>query len=522
MAEADAIVLMTDYLDRGAVIAGDAACMLDPDGTVLMTHREFQDATHRIAASLLADGLTPGERVAIFSPNDPWAFACVVGVMRAGGVWCAVNAGNSDTDIAEFLHGVGCSRLLFHPSLEARVGNVLAGLPHNAKCMALGTALESQIAPFPPGTRVPPPSISDDQPALLVGTGGTTGKPKAVPVSHRQMSLMCLAFNAHLVEEEPPRYICATPMTHAAGGAAFPVIAEGGSVVVHQGVVPAQIFDSIERNRITRIFLPPTALYSLLGQPDVHARDFASLRHFLLAASPVAPERLAEAVDVFGPVMVQVYGQSEAPFILTVLSVADIAQACVDPLLRHRLASCGKPSLVAQLAIMDDTGNLLAPGELGEIVVRSDLVFSGYWENEEATTETRRPNGWHGTGDMGVLDSEGYVYIRDRKKDMIISGGFNVFPAEVEAVIQQFTEVNDCAVIGVPDAKWGERVLAVIELKGTMRLDPQTVVSACREALGAIKAPKEIVFQDLPRSAVGKVLKRELREGYWAGQARRV
>jgi acyl-CoA synthetase (AMP-forming)/AMP-acid ligase II len=519
-------MLIPDYVDRGARIAPHAPCLVAPDGTVLLTHAEFEALTHRIAASLLADGVQPGDRIAVYSPNDPLAFACVVGIVRAGGIWTAVNAASATSELVDFLTMTGASRLLYHGSLADRAEAIIAGVPTIGAAVAIGEGrasdpqLEAWMAPE--GARVAPQDFDTSRVMMLVGTGGTTGRPKGVPITHRQFHVMCTAYNAHLRDPEPPRYICATPMTHAAGASAFPVLAEGGSVIVHQGVVPADILDSIERNRVTRIFLPPTALYALLARPDVRERDFSSLRHFLVAAAPVAPERLAEAVDVFGPVMTQVFGQSEAPMMCTVFSPEEIAEAASVDALRHRLASCGRPSVVAQVELMDDEGRLLGPGEQGEVVVRSELVFGGYWQNPEATAEVRRPGGWHGTGDIGVRDEDGFVYIVDRKKDMIITGGFNVFPSEVEAVIHTFAEVNDCAVIGVPDEKWGEAVTAVIEPKPGAEIDGDAVIAACKERLGSVKTPKRVIVRSLPRSPIGKVLKRELRDEFWADAERHV
>jgi len=519
-------MLVHDYLDRGFRLAPDAPCLEGPDGVVFMTHRELHDASERVAAQLVAEGLQVGDRVAIFSPNDPWAFACVVGVLRAGGIWTAVNAASAEDDLVAFLTLAGCSRLIYHATLSDRAYGLLARLPAIRSVVSIGAgrAGDPSLREWlpPQGAGLVAPEISDASPAMLAGTGGTTGAPKAVPLTHKQITLMSLAFNAHLHEAAPPRFICAAPMTHAAGGAAFPVLAEGGSVIIHQGVVAADILESIERNRATRIYLPPTALYALLAHPDAQQRDFSSLQHFLVASSPISPDRLAEAVRVFGPVMTQVYGQSEAPFICTVLSREDIARAVVDERLRRRLSSCGRPSLLAQVEIMAEDGTLLGAEQEGEIVVRSPLVFDGYWQNPQATAETRRPGGWHGTGDVGVRDDDGYVYVVDRKKDMIISGGFNVYPSEVEKVIHTFPGVNDCAVIGVPDEKWGEAVVAVIEPKPGATIDPATILAACKRALGSVKTPKQVLVRTLPRSSVGKVLKRELREEFWAGLDRRV
>jgi acyl-CoA synthetase (AMP-forming)/AMP-acid ligase II len=282
------------------------------------------------------------------------------------------------------------------------------------------------------------------------------------------------------------------------------------------------MFDGIERHGVTRLFLPPTAIYALLDVPGVESVDFSSLRHFIYAAAPMSADRLVQALETFGPVMAQTYGQAEAPMICTCFTPAEHVEAMADPALRRRLASCGRPSLVATVAIMDDDGRLVGPGERGEIVVRGDIVSSGYYNNPQATEATKRPGGWHGTGDVGYRDGDGFVYIVDRKRDIIITGGFNVYPNDVERVLWSLEPVADCAVIGVPDPKWGEAVTAVIELKQGSSLSQEEVIAVCKEQLGGVKAPKAVLFRDLPRSPNGKVLKRELRDEFWRGRERSV
>ena len=415
--------------------------------------------------------------------------------------------------------------MIIHETLAEKAATIVAKVPSVRTVSAIGQPGPDQLSLDAwLGAESAPVNVAgtSDDVVMLLGTGGTTGRPKAVPITSRQMVHMCLAFSSHMPEPEPPRYLCATPMTHAAGVMAFPVLAEGGAVIVHAGVKAEEIFDSIERNRVSRTFLPPTALYALLGHPDVRNHDYSSLKHFAFGAAPMAPERLVEAVEVFGPVMAQVFGQTEAPMLCTYMPPRLIAEAAADPQQRHRLSSCGLPSLVARVEIMDDDGNLLGPDERGEIVVRGELVFSGYWENPEATAESTRPGGWHGTGDIGLRDRDGFVYIVDRKKDMIISGGFNVFPSEIEAVIHAMGSVNDCAVIGLPDDKWGEVVTAVVEPKAGETIDPDRIIATCKQALGSVKAPKQVFVQELPRSANGKVLKRELRDAFWASAGRSI
>jgi acyl-CoA synthetase (AMP-forming)/AMP-acid ligase II len=235
----------------------------------------------------------------------------------------------------------------------------------------------------------------------------------------------------------------------------------------------------------------------------------------------MSSEKLKEAIDVFGPVMAQTYGQAESPMLCTFLSPQE-HQVSGNPVHEQRLASCGRATLLTQVAIMDDDGRLLDAGDRGEIVIRGNLVMKGYVNNPAATEEASR-FGWHHTGDIGLMDSDGYVYIVDRKRDMIISGGFNIYPSEIEQVLWAHPDVQDCAVIGVPDDKWGEAVKAVVELKPGATTAPQDLLDFCRARLGGMKTPKSAeIWPELPRSPVGKVLKRDIRERFWAGQARRV
>ncbi|MEV0085886.1 AMP-binding protein [Saccharopolyspora sp. NPDC050642] len=520
-------MMFIDYLDRGSSINLQAPCMVDPDGTVLMTHEEFTSVSHRVAAGLLNEGLEQGERVSILSPPDAYAFACAVGVIRAGGIWMAGHAASAADDLVDFLNLAKCTRLIYHGSQAELAATLIERVPTLRTTVSIGPGREGdpELTTWmaPEGTTAPLLPVDTSQNMLFIRTGGTTGKPKIVPINNRQAHLMYVAVSAHAAEPEPPRYICATPLAHAGGSFAFPAIGAGGSVIIHREAVPEEILTSIERNRVTRLFLPPSNLYELLAHPSVRDHDYSSLRHFFLTASPVAPERMAEAVDVFGPVMTQFYSQSEAPLALTVLTAEDAARAVAPGGDRRLLASCGKPTVVARVEIIDDDGNVLPPERTGEIAVRSDLVFPGYWENPEATAETRRPGGWHGTGDIGLRDADGYIYIVDRKKDLIVTrGGLNVFSSEVEAVIHTFPEVHDCAVIGLPDEEWGEAVTAVVEPKPGREIDAEAIIRTCEERLGPVKAPKSILVRGLPRSPAGKVLKRELRDEYWDAQARKV
>jgi acyl-CoA synthetase (AMP-forming)/AMP-acid ligase II len=321
--------------------------------------------------------------------------------------------------------------------------------------------------------------------------------------------------------DQPPVNLMAAPMTHTAGMAALPCTARGGTVIVLTKPDPALMLASIAKHRVTEIFLPPTVIYRLLDIPSIRQCDFSSLRYLLYGAAPMSVEKLKQAIDVFGPVMMGGYGQTEAPGTISFLRPEE---HFVDGKLApdERLSSVGRPSPMVRVEIFDDDSRPVAPGETGEICVRGDLVMKGYYKDPGKTAETI-VDGWLHTGDVGHLDAEGYLHITDRKKDMIISGGFNVYPSEVEQVIWAHPAVQDCAVIGVPDDKWGEAVKAVVELNAGQAVTAEELIALCKDKLGSVKTPKSIDFIGaLPRSTAGKVLKKELRKSYWAGKERKI
>jgi len=318
-----------------------------------------------------------------------------------------------------------------------------------------------------------------------------------------------------------PVSLCVAPLSHAAGVVAFAMFSLGATNVVTPGFEPLEVLRAIEQHRVTHLFLPPTALYKLLALPEIAKFDYSSLRVFLLAGSPVSPDKLKRAVEIFGPCICQSYGQTEAPMLLTWLDQKTAAAAAGG---EHpeRLASCGRATSAVRLAIMDDEGRLLPANQTGEIVARGTLVTPGYYNLPEATAEIRK-FGWHHTGDVGYRDDDGFFYIADRKKDMIITGGFNVFSAEVEAGIMALPEVHECAVIGVPDETWGEAVKAIVVLEKGAALDEHAIISHCKAKLGGIKSPKSVEFRsEIPKTPAGKLDRKTLRAPYWKGTERAV
>ncbi|MCB2079761.1 MAG: AMP-binding protein, partial [Novosphingobium sp.] len=342
-------------------------------------------------------------------------------------------------------------------------------------------------------------------------TGGTTGPSKGVVVVNSGWGTMIeTAQGAWDGRTDDPVCLTVAPITHAAGPVALASMSFGATQVILPAFDPENVLRTIEARKVTHMFLPPTALYGLLDCPALGRYDTSSLRLFLLAGSPVAPERLKRAVEVFGPCMGQSYGQVECPMIATWLPPEVVAAAAAGDH-PERLASCGRPTRSVKIGILDDDGNELGVGEVGEICARGALVSKEYFEKPEATEEIRRFN-WHHTGDVGRRDEHGYIYIVDRKKDMVVTGGFNVFSAEVEAAVMELADVRECAVIGVPDPKWGEAVKAIVVTDPAQEVSAQDLMTLVRNEKGRHQAPKSVEFLDeIPLSPVGKPDKKALR-----------
>jgi fatty-acyl-CoA synthase len=388
------------------------------------------------------------------------------------------------------------------------------GNPSLEEFMELGTNVE--------GVEWADPFGNIDRLVGLVPTGGTTGPAKGVRVTSLSWGTMVeMATHYWRCEDIEPVCLSTAPLSHAAGVVAFSMFALGATNVVMPGFDSLEVLRNIERFRVTHLFLPPTAFYSLLAHQEVENFDYSSLRLFLLAGSPVSPDKLKKGVEVFGPCMCQCYGQTESPMLLTWLDARTIAAAAAGDH-PERLRSCGKESSAVRLAVMDEEGRILPPNERGEIVARGALVTPGYYNMPEATAEIRA-HGWHHTGDVGYVDEEGYFYIVDRKKDLIITGGFNVYCAEVEADIMALPQVLECAVIGVPDETWGETVKAIIVLREGESLTEQTVIDRCKAKLGGVKSPKSVEFRkEILKTPAGKIDRKALRQPYWANADREV
>ncbi|KIU50858.1 MULTISPECIES: AMP-binding protein [Bradyrhizobium] len=499
-----------DYLDKGASLGPDAPC-LTMDGRDL-SYGEVQGLSYRIARGLERSAIAPGEKVAILSGNDPIAFACVFGISRAAAVWCPINPRNEATENKFILDQFDCSLLLFHSSFAPMVEAVRRDLPKLRTLVCLDTEL-----PFAPsfdhwlGGLADDPYQRDtiDDLAMIPGTGGTTGKPKGVMLSGRNIEAMTALTLMGYPFKGRPVYLALAPLTHAAGVLCFPIMTLGGRVVIMHHPDIEEFLALIAYHRVTHTFLPPTVIYMLLDHPGLDRASLGSLQCFWYGAAPISATRLAEALKRIGP-MAQLFGQTEAPMMISMMPPADHYNAD-GTIAMERLSSAGRIGPLVQAGIMDGDGKLLPAGSRGEIVVRGSLVMDGYYKNPEATREAS-VHGWHHTGDIGYIDGDGYLYIVDRAKDMIITGGFNVYSIEVENALRAHEAVQDCAVIGLPDDKWGERIVAVVQPRAGQTVDATALAAFVKQQIGSIKTPKQIeVWNDLPRSKVGKVLKPDIR-----------
>ncbi|MRV71969.1 AMP-binding protein [Duganella sp. FT92W] len=513
-----------DFFDRGWRGNPDGIAYIQDEREY--TFREVRELSCRVANALAESGFGRQAIGAVWSDNDVTGWTCLLGLWRAGMTGIPVNGRNAPSENQYALDFFDCEVLFFQQRFAETLEALRPQLPKVRLWVCtdgeLPWAISLQRWCGNQSADAPQVEYGMDDVVTLSATGGTTGLPKGVMNTHRSIQTYLAQFMmAHPYQGARPVNLAAAPMTHTAGLMSLPCTSLGGTVVVVTRPEPATVFGAIMKYKVTELFLPPTVIYRLLDIPGVEKLNLSSLKYFLYGAAPMSVEKLKRAIEVFGPVMAGGYGQTEAPASISYLPPAD---HFIDGKLAsdERLSSVGRPNPLIRVEIMDDRNQVLPQGATGEICVRGDLVMKGYYKAPDKTAETII-DGWLHTGDVGHLDAEGFLHITDRKKDMIISGGFNVYPSEVEQVIWSHPAVQDCAVIGVPDDKWGEAVKAVVELNAGQSVSAEDVIALCKEKLGSVKAPKSVDFVPaLPRSPVGKVLKKDLREQYWKGVQRRI
>jgi long-chain acyl-CoA synthetase len=466
------------------------------------TFGELDASTSELAAGLVRDlGVRPGDRVAILDKNSDEYLELLLALDKAGAVGVPVNWRLTAPEVAAVVGDADPAALV--------VGEELRGAADRVGCRVLG------FGELPRGDG-DPRRDREDAVTWQLYTSGTTGLPKGAMLSNRNLLALIGPLGWEAPElQEGARGLVAMPLYHIGGcGWALAVLTQGCTAIVVREVVPQELLQVLAEQRVNSAFLVPAVLLFLTQVPGVEETDFSELRNILYGASPISQELLLRSIDVFKSRFTQLYGLTETTGAVTALRHEDHRG--------ERLLSCGRPMFGAEVRVVDPLGADVPPGDIGEVVYRGPGLMQGYWRRPEDTTAAVR-EGWFHTGDAGSLDAGGFLYIRDRIKDMIVSGGENVYPAELESVLMGHPAVADVAVIGVPDERWGEAVKAIVVRRPGAELTEQELVDWSRERLAGYKRPRSVDFTDtIPRNPSGKILKRELREPYWSDRARQV
>lgn len=513
--------------DRCVQFYGDSTAI--KQGAATYTYAEMGASGARLIGALKALGVQKGENVAFLMANCPEYIFCEYALAKIGAPRVPLAVLLSSADHIYMMNHAECTTLIYHQKLAARVAEMR---PH-LKTVHRFICVSDDPAALPAGDLHLQTLIATHEPAAageivterdLCGiyfTGGTTGRPKGVMLSHRAWVNSVVLEMLELGLGHGEVFAYATPLTHAGGVLLLPVLLSRGTCLILDHFEPAAFMRAVQQERVTATFLVPTMIYVLLDHPDRSQYDLTSLQNVIYGAAPIAPERLKQAVTTFGPIFTQLYGQTEAPMMISALPKEEhvIADAERE---REVFSSCGRPTLLTQVRLVDAAGNDVAPGEVGEIITRSPNVMDGYLKDPQATAQTIR-DGWLHTGDMARRDHAGFLYIVDRTKDMIISGGFNIYPREVEDVLFEHPAVKGAAVIGVPDDKWGEAVKAIVSLHPGATATAAELIAFVKERKGSLLAPKSVDFWDeIPLTNLGKLDKKKMREQFWRGQSRRV
>lgn len=484
------------------------------DGTVV-TARDFHARIAGYAAALNDLGLSRGSRVGLIARNRVEVLYLQAAIAFTDLCLVALHPMAAQTDLEYIAADAGLAALVFDPGPYGAVADALLAAFPELRLLALGPGAGQDLIADASAREQQPlvaPPADPDAVVRLTYSGGTTGKPKAIMGTQRYTVTM---LQIMLLEWEWPgelRQLVCSPLSHAGGSALMPALLKNGTLVVLPGFEPGAVLAAIERFRITATLLVPTMIYALLDHPDRHTHDTASLECVYYGASAISPARLTEAIRAFGPVFFQYYGQAEAPMSIALLRRAD--HNLDKP---ARLASCGRPTPWNRVALLDDARRPVRDGEPGEICVQGPMVMAGYL-NKPDETAAAFAGGWLHTGDVAIRDADGFLTIVDRKKDMIVTGGFNVYPREVEDVLTADPAVAEAAVVGAPDPHWGEAVTAFVVPRAGEQIDPDTLVAAVRAAKGPIHAPKRVeIVTALPRTGLGKPDKKALRALLAAG-----
>lgn len=491
------------------------------------TFAEFDQHTNQVANALLAMGVKKDQRICYLGKNSDHYFELFLGASKMGAVMTPIGWRLAPPEIAYIVSDSQAPVLFVGPEFTGAAKKALEEAP-NVKTVI---AMEGGVPEWKsyeawrdaqPAT-LPKVELKPSDIAIQLYTSGTTGRPKGAMLMHsnfietnRIMKAANINWN---IWNEGDISLVAMPVAHIGGsGWGLMSLRNGAKSIVAREFDPGAVLDFIAKDKVSKIFLVPAAIQIVLRDPRARQTDYSRLKYIGYGASPIPLDLLREAVEVFGCGFAQMYGMTETTGTIVALPPEDH-----DLTGNPRMRSAGKPLPEVEVVVLDAEGNRLPPGEVGEIATRSPWNMAGYWNLPEATAKTIDKDGWLRTGDAGYLDEDGYVYIHDRVKDLIISGAENIYPAEVESAIYGHPDVADVAVIGVPDEKWGEAVKAMVVKKPNTNPTVEDIINFTRTRIASYKTPKSVDFiEALPRNASGKILRRELREPFWKGRDRRV
>lgn len=487
------------------------------DGHSSWTYRELIERTARIGGALRARGLIPGDRVLLSLENCSEFFELLFGCWMAG--LCAVptNARLHPREVAYIAHHSGARLLVTTPGLAEGLAPLADTVDTLAEIISIRTPDYDRLLNAEP---LPPEPGRPTDRAWLFYTSGTTGRPKGATLTHRNLLCASYCYYADIDSlDERDTHLLAAPVSHGAGLYALPFLLKGAHQIVLPHFEVADILDIVQRHPLVSFFAAPTMLTRLVHAPQVAGADLANLKTICYGGGPMYVADLEKALQLFGPRLYQLFGQGEAPMTITGLTQRHHADTA-HPKWRDRLASCGVPRTGVLVKVVDENDRDLPPGEVGEVVTSSDCVMEGYWENPEASAETLR-GGWLHTGDLGSIDEDGFLMLRDRSKDMIISGGSNIYPREIEEVLLRHPDLVEASVVGRPHPDWGEEVVAFVVAKPGTAIEKAALDRLCLDHIARFKRPREYrLVASLPKNNYGKVLKTELRKILEAGEGR--
>ncbi|WP_354701593.1 Long-chain-fatty-acid--CoA ligase [Paraconexibacter sp. AEG42_29] len=504
---------------------GSETLLIDEDGSV--TYAEFRDRVLRGASALKGLGVVHGEPVGLVAANTRGFCEVEYASVLSGFVRCAEVPRLHPTEVAGMFAAAGVRVAVVQPDWVQKLTAVRDRIPTLEHIVTLGPAVDGAaawddlLAAAQPEPITDLPAAEDD--AWLVFSSGTTGEPKGIVLTHGGLANMVRNIHGEVGElDETDVLVHAAPLGHMSGCLFVASMIRGGAQLLMSSFDGTSLLQAVERHRVTWMIAVPTMLVQLTDLAEELDLDTSSLRRIMYGASPMMPDRLVRAIAVFGDIFVQAYGLSEVPMPMTLLRVSAHR---FDPALPppQRLKSAGRPVVGVELEVVDEQRQPLPRGSVGEIAIRSDVRMRGYWNRPELTAEVLSDDGWFYTGDVGRFDEEGYLYIVDRKKDMIVSGGFNVYPNEVEQAISALPGVLEVAVVGAPDDRWGEAIVAVVVPRPGVTLVPDAIIAGCREQIAGYKCPKSVeVWDEIPKSPRGKPLRRAVRDRFWQDAGRSI